>query len=206
LLQAASVVGKDVPFALLHAIADAPGEVSAQLGYLYVVAGRVAEGLAVLEEALAAMEAMGMFQWRTPLLWHLGEAYLLVSRRENALAQAERCLTLARERGHRGSEAYALRLLGEIASHAEHPDIATVEAHCGAALALASELGMRPLVAHCHLALGTLHRRTGDGAQAKQHLTTAMTLYREMDMGFWLARAEAEALPVDSDTKRLRRV
>jgi hypothetical protein len=49
---------------------------------------------------------------------------------------------------------------------------------------------MRPLVAHCHLGLGKLYRRTGDGAKAKEHLTTATTMYREMDMGFHLAQAD----------------
>jgi hypothetical protein len=52
---------------------------------------------------------------------------------------------------------------------------------------------MRPLVAHCHLGLGTLYRQTGDNAKA-QHLTTATTMYREMDMGFWLEQAKAAAL------------
>ncbi|MFQ5968778.1 MAG: hypothetical protein ACE5MI_14430, partial [Acidimicrobiia bacterium] len=60
------------------------------------------------------------------------------------------------------------------------------------ALTVATDLGMRPLVAHCHLGLGTLYRRIGQQEQAQEHLTTATTLYREMDMGFWLERAEAE--------------
>jgi len=51
---------------------------------------------------------------------------------------------------------------------------------------------MRPLVAHCHLGLGKLCRRTGKREQAQEHLTTATTMYREMDMPFWLAQAEAE--------------
>jgi lipopolysaccharide biosynthesis regulator YciM len=60
-----------------------------------------------------------------------------------------------------------------------------------AAMTLATELGMRPLVAHCHLGLGNLYRRTGDIAKAVEHLTTAATMYREMDMGFWLEKAES---------------
>jgi len=64
-----------------------------------------------------------------------------------------------------------------------------------AARTLANELGMRPLVAHCHLGLGRLYRGTGDHAKAQEHLTTAVTLYREMDMGFWLEKAEAELGP-----------
>src|SRR5262249_22240446 len=99
-------------------------DISDQLGYAYALSGRTADGLAVLEEALEAMEAMGMYQWRTPLLVHLGEVYLLANRRDDALALAESCLMLARERGHRGSEAWARRLLGEIAGRHDRPDVA----------------------------------------------------------------------------------
>jgi lipopolysaccharide biosynthesis regulator YciM len=51
---------------------------------------------------------------------------------------------------------------------------------------------MRPLVAHCHLGLGKLYRRTGKIDQAGEHLTTAVGMYREMDMRFWLEQAEQE--------------
>ena len=51
---------------------------------------------------------------------------------------------------------------------------------------------MRPLAAHCHLGLGKLYARAGERDRAQEHLTTATTLYREMDMRFWLAQAEAE--------------
>ena len=51
---------------------------------------------------------------------------------------------------------------------------------------------MCPLVAHCHLGLGTLYRRTGQREQAREHLTTATTMYREMDMRFGWEQAEAE--------------
>ena len=60
------------------------------------------------------------------------------------------------------------------------------------ALALATELGMRPLVAHCHLGLGKLCGRTRDPNKADEHLTTAAAMYREMGMTFWLEKAEAE--------------
>jgi hypothetical protein len=59
-------------------------------------------------------------------------------------------------------------------------------------LALATEVGMRPLVAHCHLDLGRLYRHTGGQARAREHLATAATLYREMDMSFWLAQVHGE--------------
>jgi hypothetical protein len=72
------------------------------------------------------------------------------------------------------------------------PDSSAADNHYSAAMALAEELGMRPLVAHCHLGLGKLYRRTGKRAQAQAHLTTATTLYREMGMTYWLEQAEAE--------------
>lgn len=49
---------------------------------------------------------------------------------------------------------------------------------------------MRPLVAHGHFGLGKLYARTGKRQQAQGHLTTATTMYRDMDMPFWLGQAE----------------
>ena len=63
-------------------------------------------------------------------------------------------------------------------------------------MALAGELGMRPLVAHCHFHLGKLFR-TDQREQAREHLTIATTMYREMDMRFWLDQAEAEMRQVE---------
>jgi hypothetical protein len=55
-----------------------------------------------------------------------------------------------------------------------------------------SEISIRPLIAHCHLGLGKLYRRTGKREQAQEHLTAATTMYREMGMTYWLEKAEAE--------------
>jgi hypothetical protein len=98
--------------------------------------------------------------------------------------------SISRERGH---EAYAIELLGEIASYPESPNEKVAQSYYCQAISLAKELGMRPLVAHCHLGLGKLYRRTGKGEQAQEHLTTATTMYREMGMTYWLEQAEAEA-------------
>ena len=103
---------------------------------------------------------------------------------------AERALTFARERGQRGYEAWALRLLGEVTARRDPPEHA--DGHYRDALALAEELGMRPLVAHCHLGLGKLYRRTGKREQAQEHVATATTMYRDMGMTYWLEQAEAE--------------
>ena len=89
-----------------------------------------------------------------------------------------------------GDEALALHQLGVVQAHADPPDAAQAEAHYQQALALAEELGMRPLQAHCHRGLGGCTARPAAG-QARTALTTAIALYRAMDMTFWLPQAEA---------------
>jgi tetratricopeptide (TPR) repeat protein len=121
----------------------------------------------------------------------LGEAQVLAGRLEEAHALAERALALARTHKERGNEAYALRLLGEIAARRESPESAQAEAHYRQALALAEELGMRPLQAHCRRGLGTLYATVGQQEQARTELSAAIGLYRAMDMTFWLPQTEA---------------
>jgi tetratricopeptide (TPR) repeat protein len=93
---------------------------------------------------------------------------------------------------HVGIAAHSLHLLGDIATHPDRFDAERGETHYRQALALAEPRGMRPLVAHCHLGLGKLYRRTGQREEAQDHLTKATTMYREMDMRFWLEQAQAE--------------
>ena len=79
----------------------------------------------------------------------------------------------------------------------ESPDLDQATAHYRQALALAEELGMRPLQAHCHLGLGTLYARTGQQQQAHAELSAAIDLYRAMDMTFWLPQAEVALAQVE---------
>jgi hypothetical protein len=116
---------------------------------------------------------------------------MLAGRLEEAYALVERALAHARAYQERGHEAYALRLLGEIAARRDPPASDQAEAHYHQALTLADALGMRPLQAHCHRGLGTLYLTTGQQEQAQAELSTTMALYRAMDMTFWLPQAEA---------------
>jgi tetratricopeptide (TPR) repeat protein len=162
------------------------------LGYVYALSGRLPEGLELLQQALASGESTGLTMFSTPAIAHLGEARLLAGEPEAALGLAERALATAREHGQRGQEAWALRLLGEIACARETPNVETAEGRYREAMALADELGMRPLIAHCHLGLGKLSRGAGRRESAQEHLSAATTMYRDLDMRFWLERAEAQ--------------
>ena len=125
------------------------------------------------------------------LAW-LGGALMLEGRLDEALQRAQEANALARRHGERGHEAWSLQMLGAIVSRPDAPDFEKAEAHYRAALGLASELGMRPLVAHCHFELGKLFRKSDRPEDSREHLVAATTLYREMDMRAWLDRAEAE--------------
>jgi class 3 adenylate cyclase/tetratricopeptide (TPR) repeat protein len=164
---------------------------AATLGAAYALSGRPDEGVALLTEAVEGADAFGSMMLHALHVAWLGEASLLAGRPEEALRAGEQALGLARDRRERGHEAWALRLLGEIASERGPAGAEPAETSYRQALALATELDMRPLVAHCHLGLGGLARRAGDRARAEEHLTTAAMMYREMDMEGWLARAEA---------------
>jgi class 3 adenylate cyclase/tetratricopeptide (TPR) repeat protein len=166
--------------------------IGAQLGFVYALSERIVEGLSLVRQALADLESAGVAAFHSLVVAHLGQAYQLTDRFEDARAAAARALSLARERGERAREADALRLLGDVAAHRELLALETADGHYSQALALATDLGMRPLVAHCHLGLGKLYRRVGKREPAQEHLTTAATMYREMDMAFWLEKSEAE--------------
>jgi tetratricopeptide (TPR) repeat protein len=114
-----------------------------------------------------------------------------------ALDRAEQALELARAHKERSHEAWALRVLGEIAAQREPPEAEQAAAQYRQALTLAEELGMRPLAAHCHLGLGTLYAKIGRTEEARAQLTAAIELYRAMEMTFWLPQAEATLAQVE---------
>ncbi len=160
-----------------------------RLGYAYALAGQVADALPLLEQAVEQMQSRFL---HSSCFACLSETYLLAGRMEHAMDLAKRALELSREYKERGSEAYALRLLGEIASHSEPPDAETAESSYRQAIALGEELGMRPLSARCHLGLGRLYGRIGKLAEARSELSAAIELFRSMEMTFWLPQAESE--------------
>jgi class 3 adenylate cyclase/tetratricopeptide (TPR) repeat protein len=167
-------------------------QVASALGHTYALAGQVTEGLALLEHALEAGASMQGKAGHSRRFTWTGEACLRARQADAATQHGEHALQLARQSREQGNEAWALRLLGEIAIHTDRPDVAQAESYYRQALALADELGMRPLVAHCHLGLGTLYRKISRDEQARAELATAAEMYRAMEMTFWLERAETE--------------
>jgi hypothetical protein len=122
------------------------------------------------------------------LAGHLDEAYAL----------AARALAFARAHQERGNQAYALCLLGDIAMRRDPPESSQAGDDYRQTLTLAQELGMRPLQAHCYRGLGTLYAATGQREQARATLSTAVEMYRAMEMTFWLPQTESVLAQVDA--------
>jgi tetratricopeptide (TPR) repeat protein len=163
---------------------------AAVLGEAYTLCGRVADAVALLTQALKRATAIGREDLQAFCHLHLGEAQLRADHLEEAQAFAERVLTLGRAHQEQGNEAYTLHLLGGIAAHRHLSEVAQAEDYYRQGLDLARELGMRPLLAHCHRGLGTLYEKSDRRAQARAALAVVIGLYRGMGMPFWLPEVE----------------
>ena len=136
-----------------------------------------------MQQAVAQEAAMGGGHSAIRLIG-FSQTYLLAGRLEEARTQAENALSLASRRQECGFQAWASYLLGNVAMHLSCMDNHQAETCYKQALSLADKLGMRPLQAHCHHGLGLLHGRAGQTKPARAELTTALEMYREMDMMF----------------------
>ena len=156
----------------------------AQLGEASEALDRLREGEPLLER----QTARGLFAYGGWDYHSLGRAALRMGRLDEARRLADRAVEFSP--GQPGFAAHARHLLGDIATHPDVVDGEGGEVHYREALGLAEPRGMRPLVAQCHFGLGKLYRRSGDAIKAREHLATAVTMYREMGMHFWLEQVE----------------
>ena len=157
------------------------------LSSAYALAGRVAEALPLLRQGLE--QSVSLKNWQS--IYWLSEVYPLADRMDEISELAARALEFFRAHKERGHQAWALKILGDIHSHKDPPEVKQAEACYREALALASELGMHPLLAQCHLGLGALYHQMGRLEEMRSKLSAAMEMYRAMEMAFWLTRAEA---------------
>jgi len=172
-------------------ILDWSPTMTSALAAAYACQGRLAESIALHHRA-AEEEARETQGTPAAAVLRLGETYLLADRIDDARACAERALSLSRTVGERSIETRALRLLGEVAACGTSPDADQSERLMGQALVRSEELGLRPHVARCHLSLGALYARTSRPERSEGHVATALAMFREMEMPYWIEKAEAE--------------
>ena len=189
-------------------VADIPIQfpmVAAPLGLAYVLFGRIAEGTSLLEQAVGQTASRRSPAQAFRFAW-LSEAYLHADRIEEAASHAEGALEFSRNHQERGREAWILRQIGKIHARRNPLDVAGIELCYRQALKQANELKMRPLIAHCHLSLGELYAQIDQSDRAQKELSTAIDLYRFMEMTAGLREAEialakiADTVPSTSQT------
>jgi tetratricopeptide (TPR) repeat protein len=190
--QAVVLLERALALARTLKVRGAVPPLASSLGAAYSLSGRSSDAISLLEEGVRESASMKRGEGHSLLLVRLAEAYLLVGRIEDATSAARQALRLAHEQGEFGHEAYVMYVLGEISACGAPATIAAAETSYRRGLALADELLMRPLVAHCHLGLGKLNRRLSNKPGAAGHHATAVMMYREMGMQFWLEKAEQE--------------
>jgi tetratricopeptide (TPR) repeat protein len=171
--------------------------VAVALGGAYTLGGRVTDAVPLLMQALEQAIAMETVFMQALCHISLGEAHMLAGRLDVAYTLAEQALALTHAHQERGHQAYALRLFGDIAARREPLELDQAGEYYRQALALAEELGMRPLQAHCHLGLGKLYAKAGRHVEARAELSAAIELYWVMEMTFWLPQAEAALAQVE---------
>jgi tetratricopeptide (TPR) repeat protein len=152
------------------------------LGHVYSFLGRISEGLSLLRLALNAMEAMGRGAHHSLIVAQTGEACTRAGRLDDARRHAERAVSLARSRGEAGYEGLALCVLAEIIMRADPTERDMCERNFRAAIALAANLGMRPLIARCSLELAGLYARSGRVSEAEERFAETLSLYRDMQL------------------------
>jgi class 3 adenylate cyclase/tetratricopeptide (TPR) repeat protein len=166
---------------------------ASQLAYASAVAGKLDRVPGLTEQVNVSLSLSSHAVWihSQARIWS-GEAMLLAGRIDEASRLARSALDDTTRNGQRGHRAWATWLLGEIAMTGGPDHVQRATDHYLQALTEATGLGMRPLVAHCHLGLGKLCRRRGNTAQAQEQLTIATSMYREMNMTYWLEHADAQ--------------
>jgi tetratricopeptide (TPR) repeat protein len=171
--------------------------VASFLGIAYAYLGRHADGIAISEQAVAEMSAMKIQSGRSWIVGFLGYTYLLAGQNQKAVDLVSEALDLARKHEEHGWVAWELYVLGlaHMAPGVDRHD----QAHGSLIRAreAAQALRLKPLLARAELALGQLHRRSGQKDPARQNLREAVSLLKELQMPIWLQKAETELQALD---------
>ena len=166
--------------------------VASFLGIAYAYVGRHDEGIAIAEHAVNEMNSLKIESGRSWIVGFLGYTYLIAGQPAKAVHLIEQALELGELHGERGWVAWEHHVLGLARMAEGGTSVDKARSLFEQAIEGARELQLRPLLARSELALGQLHRRTGQRDVARRNLDNAVSLLRELQMPIWLQKAEME--------------
>ena len=156
---------------------------STSLGYAYALAGRIDEGIELLTKAVGFSQFAKFpygVAWSTV---YLGFAKFLAGCPEGVNQQARNAIDLASSHRYRAVEATAHRLMACVHQHSG--ELRAAEASYLDAISIASELGLRPELAHCQSGLSQIYDRLGRADEADRLRDAASALYTSLQMPTW---------------------
>jgi len=153
------------------------------LGYAYLLSREPERALNILEEGIKKDYLQASF-WPTHPLIVLADAYRTLRKFALAIDTASRALGLANGREERGFEAWAIFVMAKI--NADTGRKVNAKQWYQRALKQASDLSMKPLVAHCHKGLGNCYLKLGNEKKAQLESKRAEDIYRSLGMAYWL--------------------
>src|SRR5437870_5767708 len=169
---------------------------SSLLGLTLALRGHVDSALPLLEDGVHLSEVLGINAYLALWTLHKAEGLLAAGEPARAGEAARHALDLAIAHKERGHQAWAWRLLGEVASREGGASLAQAEEHYRQALGIAEELKMQPLVAHVRMGWGRVCRLQIGRASCRERVEMAFTLFREMDVPFWVKKCGEEMMQV----------
>jgi len=167
------------------------GATSLGLAHCWFLVGRAAEGMKSVPDDRTPGGTLRQFLRSVGRYGVLAaSAYLAAGLLDDAQAEIAHGLALATAVNARTYQVLLFRLRAEALAMRgpDHRDEASK--YWRQSLELATDLGMRPELAHAHLGLARLLRDADAHEEAREHLATATTMYREMGMPYWLEQAE----------------
>jgi class 3 adenylate cyclase/tetratricopeptide (TPR) repeat protein len=167
---------------------------SSLVGLTLALSGRLDQALPLLEDGVHLSEVLDVKAYLALWTLHWAEGLMVAGEDERAREKAQHALDLAESHKERGHQAWAHRLLGDLASRREAPALAEAEQHYRESLAIAEELRMQPVVAHVKMGIGRVMRLAGDRARAEEYLVTAFMLFRGMDVPYWVRKCGEEMM------------
>ncbi|MEX0803653.1 MAG: tetratricopeptide repeat protein, partial [Candidatus Binatia bacterium] len=160
------------------------------LGFAYALSGKIDAGQQLLQQAVESGASMRRIGGQPMRMAWLCETLLSANRVKEAQSIAQNAFDIVRKVKDRGGQAWILRLLAQIEANSYFQDYERAKFYYEQSLELATELGMRPVQAHCHDDLGHLYLRMEKYREAWRELSAAIELYQNLEMVLWLPAAE----------------